>query len=97
MHITRQEVQRIAQLARLELTESEKDAFGKQLNQVLGYVQKLKTFHTDGVDAMTTVLEQTNVFRMDEVQPSLPVEQVMANAPESLEEFFCVPRIIQVP
>ena len=97
MHITRQEVQRIAQLARLELTESEKDAFGKQLNQVLGYVQKLKTFHTDGVDAMTTVLEQTNVFRTDEVQPSLPVEQVMANAPESLEEFFCVPRIIQVP
>lgn len=95
MHITREEVERIALLARLELTEPEKDAFGNQLNQVLGYVQKLKTFHTDGVEATTTVLEQTTVCRADEVQASLPVEQVMANAPESHEEFFCVPRIIQ--
>ncbi len=97
MHITREEVERIARLARLELAESEKDAFGKQLNQVLGYVQKLKTFHTDGVDATSTVVEQTNVFRPDEMQPSLPIEQVMANAPETHEDCFSVPRIIQAP
>jgi aspartyl-tRNA(Asn)/glutamyl-tRNA(Gln) amidotransferase subunit C len=97
MHITREEVDRIAGLARLELAETEKVAFGKQLDQVLGYVQKLKRFHTDGVAATATTVKQANVFRADEVRPSLSVEQAMANAPDAREQYFCVPRIIQEP
>ena len=94
MHITREEVERIAKLARLELTESEKAAFGKQLNQILSYVQKLQTLGTDGVASTSTAAEQTNVDRADDVQPSLSVEEATANAPDAQEHYFRVPRIL---
>lgn len=97
MHITREEVERIARLARLELAEGEKAAFGKQLDQILTYVQKLKMFHTDGVAETATVVKQANVFRADETRPSLSAEQAMANAPDVRDQYFCVPRIIQEP
>jgi aspartyl-tRNA(Asn)/glutamyl-tRNA(Gln) amidotransferase subunit C len=95
MAITRAEVLRVAQLARLELADSEQEAFGKQLDQILLYVQKLKTFDTEGVEATSTVLEQVNVFRPDEVRPSLSVDEALANAPVTQESYFQVPRIIQ--
>jgi aspartyl-tRNA(Asn)/glutamyl-tRNA(Gln) amidotransferase subunit C len=95
MHITREEVERIAKLARLELSEGDKAAFGKQLDQILAYVQKLKTFHTDGVAATATVAGQTNVSRADDVQPSLSVEEATANAPDVQDQYFRVPRILQ--
>ncbi len=97
MHLTPDEVDRIAGLARLELTEAQKKAFGKQLDQILGYVQKLKGFHTDGVEATATVMEQSNVYRADETRPSLSVEEALANAPDAQDRYFCVPRIIQEP
>ena len=50
MEITRQEVEKVAKLARLALTEAETTAFSQQLNQIVGYVQKLKSFSTEGVD-----------------------------------------------
>lgn len=95
MAITRTEVLRVAQLARLELADSEQEAFGKQLDQILLYVQKLKTFDTEGVEATSTVLEQVNVFRPDEVRPSLSVDEALANAPVTQESYFQVPQIIQ--
>ncbi len=95
MAITRAEVRRVAQLARLDLADGEQDAFGKQLDQILLYVQKLKTFDTEGVEATSTVLEQVNVFRPDEVRPSLSVDEALANAPVTQENYFQVPRIIQ--
>jgi aspartyl-tRNA(Asn)/glutamyl-tRNA(Gln) amidotransferase subunit C len=95
MHMTQEEVDRIADLARLELADAEKTTIGRQLEQVLGYVQKLKTIHTEDVDATATVVEQANVFRDDEVRPSLPVEQALRNAPERCNQYFSVPRIIK--
>jgi aspartyl-tRNA(Asn)/glutamyl-tRNA(Gln) amidotransferase subunit C len=95
MHMTREEMDRVARLARLELGEDEKEAFGKQLDQVLGYVQKLKMFHTEGVDATATVGARTNVYRADEAGPSLSVEEATANAPDVEDGYFRVPRIIQ--
>ena len=97
MHLTPEEIDRIAGLARLELTDAEKKAFGTQLDQVLGYVQKLKGFHTDGVAATATVVEQTNVYRADETRPSLSVDEALCNAPDAQDRYFCVPRIIQEP
>ena len=70
-------------------------AFGKQLDQILLYVEKLKTFDTEGVEATSTVLEQVNVFRPDEVRPSLSVDEALANAPVTQENYFQVPQIIQ--
>ena len=96
MQITKEEVEKVAKLARLELTEVEKAAFTKQLSQILTYVETLKQYDTAGVEPTATVLGQVNVFRSDEVQPCLSVEQALANAPESAEGYFVVPKIIEV-
>jgi aspartyl-tRNA(Asn)/glutamyl-tRNA(Gln) amidotransferase subunit C len=95
MEITKQEVEKVAKLARLELTEVEKTAFTKQLSQILTHMESLNQYDTAGVEPTATVLGQVNVFRVDEVQPSLPVEKALANAPESAEGFFVVPKIIE--
>jgi aspartyl-tRNA(Asn)/glutamyl-tRNA(Gln) amidotransferase subunit C len=95
MEITKHEVEKVAKLARLELTEAEKTAFTKQLSQILTHVETLNQYDTAGVEPTATVLGQVNVFRADEVRPSLPVEKAVANAPESAEGFFVVPKIIE--
>lgn len=95
MNISKQEVEHVAQLARLEITEAEKEAFSKQLSSILTYVEKLKALNTEGVEPTATVLEQTNVFREDKSRPSLPVEKAMANAPESEAGYFLVPKILE--
>jgi aspartyl-tRNA(Asn)/glutamyl-tRNA(Gln) amidotransferase subunit C len=95
MEITKQEVQKVAKLARLAMTEAETATYAQQLNQIVAYVQKLKTFPTEGVDPTSTLLEQTNVFRPDEPQPSLSQDQALGNAPDAEDHRFRVPRIIQ--
>jgi len=92
MHITKQEVEHVARLARLEITETEKEAFSQQLSGILTYVEKLNTLKTGGVEAAAA--EQANVFREDKSRPSLSVEKATANAPESADGFFVVPKII---
>ena len=95
MKISRQDVEQVAKLARLEITETEKDAFTQQLSGILAYVEKLNALKTEGVEPTATVLGQSNVFREDKARPSLPVEKATANAPESSDGFFVVPKIIE--
>ena len=95
MEITRQEVEKVAELARLEITSAEKEAFAKQLSQILTHVEKLKQYDTTGVEPTSTVFGQVNVFRDDVTRPSLPVEKALANAPEREADGFCVPKIIE--
>ena len=95
MEITKQEVEKVAKLARLALSEAETTAFSQQLNQIVAYVQKLKTFSTEGVEPTSTVLGQSNVFRPDAVEASLSAEQAVANAPDAEASCFRVPKIIQ--
>jgi aspartyl-tRNA(Asn)/glutamyl-tRNA(Gln) amidotransferase subunit C len=95
MEITRQEVEKVAKLARLEITSAEKEAFAKQLSQILTHVEKLKQYDTTGVEPTSTVFGQVNVFRDDVMRPSLPVEKALANAPEREADGFCVPKIIE--
>ena len=95
MEITKQEVERVAKLARLEVSEAEQSAFAKQLSQILTHVETLKQFDTEGIQPTATVLGQINVFRDDEVRPCLPVEKALANAPEREADAFSVPRIIE--
>ena len=97
MNITKEEVEKVAKLARLELTESEQAAFAKQLSQILTHVETLKQYDTTGVEptATATVPGQTNVFRPDIVRSSLSVDRAVANAPESVDGFFVVPKIIE--
>lgn len=95
MEITKQDVEKVASLARLHVTESEKDAFAKQLSQILTHVEQLSRYETAGVEPTTTVMGQVNVFRDDVVRPSLPAEKALANAPEPEGDGFGVPRIIE--
>lgn len=95
MPISREEVERVAKLARLEISEAEKDAFSKQLSAILTYVEQLKRLDTAGVEPTATVLAQTNVFRDDVVCPSLPPDAALANAPKPADGFFSVPRILE--
>src|SRR6185503_63937 len=95
MKVTLQDVEQVAKLARLEVSPAEKEAFAKQLSQILTHVETLKQYDTAGIEPTATVLGQVNVFREDIIQPSLPVEKALANAPESSEGFFVVPKIIE--
>lgn len=95
MQISKQEVEHVAKLARLEITEAETEAFSRQLSGILSYVEQLKAVDTTGIEPTATVLAQTNVFREDRSRPSLPVEKALANAPEAEAGHFRVPAIIE--
>ena len=94
MKITKQDVEKVAKLARLEVSPAEKEAFDNQLSQILTHVETLKQYDTDGIEPTATVLGQVNVFRDDVIRPSLPVEKALANAPEREADGFSVPKII---
>lgn len=93
--ITRAEVEHVARLARLELTEDEKERMTAQLDAILGYIDTLNALDTGGVEPTTTVIPMMSVTREDAVRPSLDREEALANAPDREDVFFRVPRIIE--
>ncbi len=95
MKITKKEVEHVALLARLRLTEEEKSAFLRQLDSILSYMDKLNELNTDGIEPTTHSMPISNPYRKDEVKPSLPREDALKNAPEKEDGFFRVPRIIE--
>jgi aspartyl-tRNA(Asn)/glutamyl-tRNA(Gln) amidotransferase subunit C len=95
MKITLKEVEHVARLARLELTAEEKERMRAQIDSILSYIDKLNELDTSAVEPTSHVLPMTNVFREDEVMPSLSQEEVLANAPDRHEFFFRVPRILE--
>lgn len=94
MKITRQDVEHVARLSRLEIG-GEIDQFTAQLNAILDYMDKLNELDTSQVEPTAHVLPLQNVMRPDEVHQSLPREQALANAPEQQDGYFKVPRIIE--
>ena len=96
MAISGKDVEYLAHLARIRLTPAEIEHFAAELNEILEYVEKLKAAQTADVSPMSHVLDLSNVFREDQVQPSLPTESVLANVPGREGSFFKVPRIIEI-
>ncbi len=94
MSLTRQDVEKVALLARLRLSTNELDALTEQLSKVVGYVEQLGELDTEGVAPMAHAVEVTNVFRDDAVQPSLPREQALASAPHHDDACFLVPAVL---
>jgi len=92
--ITKADVEYVAGLARLSLDEETKERLAGELGDVLTHVSKLNELDTEDVAPMMHVLEVSNVFREDEVQPSLSREEALMNAPKTDDEYFLVPRII---
>jgi aspartyl-tRNA(Asn)/glutamyl-tRNA(Gln) amidotransferase subunit C len=93
--ITRKDVEHVALLSRLELTDNEVEKFTGQLNAILGYIDMLNRLDTAGVEPTAHVLPLKNVMRADEVRPSLPRELALANAPEQEDGYFKVPKILE--
>lgn len=98
MPITRTDVQKIAELARLELTPSETDAFTQQLDAILGYIDKLNELDTADVEPMshisTEVSDSNYTYRDDETRPSLGQSIAVKNAPDAEDGYFKVPKVI---
>ena len=95
MPLTPEEVEHVALLSRLELTEEERALFTRQLSAIVDYFQQLRELDTAGVPPTSHVVPMQNVLREDSPRPSLSQEEALANAPEEQQDCFLVPRIIE--
>jgi len=95
VNITAQDAKQVARLARLGLSEEEADQFAGHLNDILQYVQKMNELDTSGVNPTSHVLPIANVMREDEVRPSLPLSDVLKNAPDAGDGQFRVPPVLE--
>jgi aspartyl-tRNA(Asn)/glutamyl-tRNA(Gln) amidotransferase subunit C len=92
--ISPEQVRHVAKLARLALSDEKIEKFAPQIEAILEYVAKLNAVDTSGVEPMAHALPIHNVLREDVVGPSLPLEEVLKNAPETDGPFFKVPKVI---
>ncbi len=95
MRLSREQVEHVALLARLELSEEEKERYTHELNQILEHFEALQKLDTENVPPTSHAIPMTNVLREDEVRPSLPREEVLQNAPDPAEGCFRVPRVVE--
>ncbi len=91
--ITKKDVEHVAKLARIEITEEEKEKFTKQLGDVIKHVNQLNEVDTTGVEPMAHAYPLFNVMREDEVKYGNTREELLKNAPEEEDSFFKVPKI----
>jgi aspartyl-tRNA(Asn)/glutamyl-tRNA(Gln) amidotransferase subunit C len=94
LKLSSKDVEYVARLARLEITDKETEKFTAQLNDILGYIGKLNELDTTGVEPMTHAIAVTNAFRDDRIIDSIGTEKALANAPDGRGEFFRVPKVI---
>ena len=90
------DIEHVARLARLELTDEEKVRLREQLGAILEHAAKVGEVAAEDVPPTAYAIPRSNVFRPDELAPSLPTEEVLANAPEAEADRFKVPRIVEV-
>ena len=95
MKLNRKDVEQVAQLSRLELSEKDLDKYTGQLDAILEYIDVLSQVDTSDVEPMAHVLDIRNVMRPDAIQPSLSQQAALQNAPEPENGFFKVPKIVE--
>jgi len=93
--ITLEDVDHVARLARLELSAADKERMRGELDGILSYIDKLRALDTRDVEPTSHAVPITNVMRDDVERPSLPREDMLANAPDPHRDMFRVPRIIE--
>ncbi|MER3417170.1 MAG: Asp-tRNA(Asn)/Glu-tRNA(Gln) amidotransferase GatCAB subunit C [Gemmataceae bacterium] len=94
MALTEDQVRWVAHLARLEFAPEEIELFTAQLSQIVDYVNQLQKLDTEKVEPLAHCLPISNVFRPDEVQPSLTVDEALANAPDRRGAYYGVPAVL---
>lgn len=94
MSITREEVEKVALLARLRLTEAELDRMTDQMGQILGYMDLLGEVDTEGIEPMAHAIDVRNILRDDKVRKSAPREKILRSAPSKDDECYLVPAVL---
>ncbi len=95
MAISREQVEHVARLARLGLTDDETDRLQQQLSAILGHMQMIDQLDTSAIPPTAQVIPVSSVMRDDEARPSLPVEEILKNAPRREGDFFKVPPVLE--
>ncbi|HEX4415000.1 MAG TPA: Asp-tRNA(Asn)/Glu-tRNA(Gln) amidotransferase subunit GatC [Lacipirellulaceae bacterium] len=94
MSLSRAEIEKVALLSRLRLTDDELATMTTELASIVGYVNSLGEVNTDGIEPMAHAIEVTNVFRADEVAPSLSRDDALSNAPHADGRGYLVPAVL---
>lgn len=92
--ISQKEIEHVAWLARIELSDNEKDLFTRQFNEILNYFERINEADTENVPPTYHVLDLLNVYRDDKVTNSLPLKAALKNAPRKEKQFLKAPRIV---
>lgn len=92
--ITLKDVEHVAKLARLDLSEEEKSKFADQMGKLLDYFNQLKEINTEDIEPMAHPVQAVNVVREDQIVPSCGRDEILKNAPEEEDGYFRVPKII---
>lgn len=95
MKVTKETIEHVANLARLELTEQEKERFTSEMENIISYVDKLNELDTSDVKPMEHVIPIKNVFRDDKADKSYDREKILANAPSQEDGCFKVPKVVE--
>ena len=94
MSLTQQDVEKIAHLARLELTHAEKAQYLEQLTAILDYAEMLNELDLDGIEPTAHAIAQQNVMREDAAAPGLAIDEVLFNAPKQAQNQFLIQSVL---
>lgn len=94
MKITKETVEKIAHLSRLEIATHEAEAMQADLTKILNWMEQLNEIDTEGVEPLTHMSDEVNVLRKDEASNTLSREEALKNAPEHTESYFTVPKVV---
>ena len=95
MAISKETINYVAHLARIDLKPEELEKFSGQLTQIVEFIDKLKTLNVKGVNPTSHILPLKNILRDDQTRPSLPTGQALINAPQPKDNSFGVPKVIE--
>lgn len=95
MKVTKKDLENVAVLSRLRVPEDEQETYIQQMDAILTYMDNLSEVDTENVKPTTYALPMSNVFREDEVKPSLPREEALSNAPLKDNGYFKVPKVLE--
>jgi aspartyl-tRNA(Asn)/glutamyl-tRNA(Gln) amidotransferase subunit C len=93
MSLSADEVRKVADLARLDLSEADVETMARQLSAIVDYINQLQQVNTDGVEPLAHALDLHDVFRADAPAPSLSADEALANAPARKGDFYSVPAV----
>jgi aspartyl-tRNA(Asn)/glutamyl-tRNA(Gln) amidotransferase subunit C len=93
-HIDNATIDKLANLARLEFNDSEKEAIKKDLSKILSYVEKLNEIDTTGVEPLIHISDEVNVLRDDVAEETISQQEALKNAPDKNSDYFKIPKVL---